>query len=73
MPTWAESAKARIERLRKEAILKRFTDPREPELAALISGVVDAAPVGAIDDGADYDPQARRRPDFVAKDLIGWK
>lgn len=57
---------------RIERILKPFRREDVPDLMRLVSGV-NEPPTDGIDDGARYDPGAREKPDFVAKDLIGWK
>ncbi len=65
--TKAQSLKAFTDR-----ILKRFTDPTNPDLLNFVSGVNDAGDVGAIDDGTYGDPLRDTRPDFVIADEKGW-
>jgi hypothetical protein len=66
--TRPDQFKARI-----SAILKRFTDPTNPDLLNFVSGVNDAGDVGAIDDGTYGDPLRDTRPDFVKRDEDGWE
>lgn len=57
---------------RIERILKPFRREDEPDLIHYVGGV-NAPPADGIEDGARYEPGEREKPDFVAKDLIGWK
>lgn len=63
----ADVLKARIDR-----ILKRFTDPTNPDLLNFVSGVNDAGGMGTIDDGSYGDPMRDMTPDFVRRDNDGW-
>ena len=74
MHTMQASLQARINRLRIERILKRFTRDDQPELVNFVSGVNEANS-GAIDDGSEHygDIQHDKRPDWVKKDMTGWK
>ncbi len=63
------SLQARIKR-----ILKQFTRDDEPELVNFVSGSNDTSSYGSIDDGQQYGDVAQdKRPDFVKRDLAGWK
>lgn len=57
---------------RIERILKPFRREDVPDLFQMVSGV-NEPPSDGIDDGVRYDPQQRETPDWIAKDLIGWK
>jgi hypothetical protein len=67
------NSKARFQQ-RIERILKPFRRDDNPELINFVSGVNEPA-AGAIDDGSDQygEPLKTQRPDWVQKDLAGWK
>lgn len=63
--------KQRLAQARIERILKRFQREDAPDLIQYISGV-NETPSAVINDGAVYDPQERKTPEWVQRDLTGW-
>lgn len=64
--------KQRLVQARIERLIKQFTRDDAPDLIQYISGIT-LPTAGNIDDGAAYEPQERKRPEWVAKDMTGWE